>query len=327
MADDPVASFRPGTRADIPAVSRIANAAAVTDDLGITWSAQWFEHYLADIAGGRTEAVVTIAEIGGQPVGFGLGHWQGDREPDGRVLWVRTRVLEPARRDAIGRGLVERAEDAAVADAARHPVSQMGSVFQTRLSNTERWAIRIFESIGYGPVRWAHRMVRPTLEDPPSIELPAGIEARPVRPEDAIQVLRALEEAMADEPLYNPRTEEQIAAVLTDPRDGQIDVWQVAWEGDEVVGGVLGGIDAEENRALGRLRGYTESIFTRRPWRGRGIARAMIGRNLRVLRDRGMTEAALLVNADGATGALHLYESVGFVPERSEIIYQRQVEE
>lgn len=79
----------------------------------------------------------------------------------------------------------------------------------------------------------------------------------------------------------------------------------------------------EENEAFGRRRGYTEQIFTRRPWRGRGIATALIGRNLRLLAERGMSEAALNVDAENPTGALALYERVGFRRTRTDLFYQR----
>ena len=68
----------------------------------------------------------------------------------------------------------------------------------------------------------------------------------------------------------------------------------------------------EENETLGMRRGWLGSVFTRRPWRRRGLAGALIGRSLVLLRDRGMTSAALSVDADNPTRALGLYEAAGF---------------
>ena len=89
-------------------------------------------------------------------------------------------------------------------------------------------------------------------------------------------------------------------------------LWVVAWDGDEVAAGVINAIEEEENRALGVERGWLHSVFTRRPWRRRGLARALIARSLVKIRDRGMTSAVLGVDADNPTGAFGLYESVGF---------------
>src|SRR6185503_12542563 len=89
-------------------------------------------------------------------------------------------------------------------------------------------------------------------------------------------------------------------------------IWVVAFDGDEVAGGVLNTIDAEQNAALGLQRGWLSSVFTRRAWRRRGLATALIARSLEVLRDRGQTSAALGVDADNPSGALGLYEGLGF---------------
>jgi ribosomal protein S18 acetylase RimI-like enzyme len=110
--------------------------------------------------------------------------------------------------------------------------------------------------------------------------------------------------------------------MIDHPTRGQIDVWQVAWDGDRVVGGVLGFIDADENAALNRNRGYTEGIFTIRDWRGRGVASALIARNLQLLKARGLTEAALSVDTENPTGALGLYERHGFHEGNRMVIYR-----
>jgi len=41
------------------------------------------------------------------------------------------------------------------------------------------------------------------------------------------------------------------------------------------------------------MRGWTDPIGVRRRWRKQGLARALIARSLRLLREQGMTEAGL----------------------------------
>jgi GNAT superfamily N-acetyltransferase len=135
-----------------------------------------------------------------------------------------------------------------------------------------------------------------------------------------------MDEAMQDHPGWTHYEDEHLLAAQDHPLFGQMDVWQVAWDGDEVVGGVLGWIDAELNEELGVKRGFTEGIFTRRPWRGRGVAGALIVRNLRLLRERGMTEAALGVDAENPSGALRLYERFGFREHDRSALMRKPVE-
>jgi ribosomal protein S18 acetylase RimI-like enzyme len=61
----------------------------------------------------------------------------------------------------------------------------------------------------------------------------------------------------------------------------------------------------------------------RRPWRRRGLARSLLVQSLHAIKERGMTEAALGVDTQNPTGALRLYESVGFRPVKRFTAYQK----
>jgi hypothetical protein len=49
----------------------------------------------------------------------------------------------------------------------------------------------------------------------------------------------------------------------------------------------------------------------------------MVAQSLRVLRDAGMTTAGLGVDAQNGTGALVVYESVGFAVAATERVYRK----
>jgi GNAT superfamily N-acetyltransferase len=100
-------------------------------------------------------------------------------------------------------------------------------------------------------------------------------------------------------------------------------MWQVAWDGDQVAGSVVNGIYAHENAQLGLDIGWLDHVSVRRPWRRRGLASALIARSLLVLRDRGMAIAALGVDADNPTGALGVYERLGFKPHQTWVTYRK----
>jgi GNAT superfamily N-acetyltransferase len=114
--------------------------------------------------------------------------------------------------------------------------------------------------------------------------------------------------------------------ILEDP-DTDTSLWLIAWDGDEVAGGIWNDIHAEENAELGLQRGWLSSVFTRRPWRRRGLAAALISRSLALLRERGMTSAALGVDADNPSGALGLYESAGFAVHERFCAWRRPMED
>lgn len=320
----PVAIRGLGPDADCEAMAEVVAACRTADASDFVWTADQFRGNFRSFDGFDPRDGVRIAEVGGVIVGFAYGVHDGDSPTLGRVLYHTGRVVPAWRGRGIGRALLAEAQAAALRHAARRPdPAPQATILRTLVEETEHDTRRLLEGDGYAIVRYLLSMVRPTLADPPSPELSPGIEVRPTTPETALQVLRAQNEAMGDHWGVVDYTDDDLRAWLRNPLAGQLDVWQVAWQGDEVVAGVLGFINTEENRLLGRARGYTEGIFTRRPWRGRGIATALIGRNLRLLAERGMTQAALTVDAENLTGALAIYERAGFVRDHANLLYQR----
>jgi ribosomal protein S18 acetylase RimI-like enzyme len=160
-------------------------------------------------------------------------------------------------------------------------------------------------------------MERPLTTELPEIpELPDGLEVRPASADDAPAIWRADHDAFRDHWGGFDDSEESYRRWIESP-DFQPDLMVVAWDGDEVAAAVINAVFAEENRQLGLKRGWLESVFTRRAWRRRGLARALIVRSLHLLRDQGLEIAALGVDADNPSGAFGLYESAGFgVTER-----------
>jgi ribosomal protein S18 acetylase RimI-like enzyme len=71
--------------------------------------------------------------------------------------------------------------------------------------------------------------------------------------------------------------------------------------------------------------GYIGQIGTRRSWRGRGLASALVGAALAAMKDAGYVRAALTVDTENPTGAHGLYERLGFVTERRYVSYQRPI--
>jgi ribosomal protein S18 acetylase RimI-like enzyme len=75
-----------------------------------------------------------------------------------------------------------------------------------------------------------------------------------------------------------------------------------------------------------RRRGLLDSVFVRRPYRQRGLGRALVLRSLEVLRERGMTTASLGVDSENPNAALHLYEACGFERIRSSTAWRKPLD-
>jgi GNAT superfamily N-acetyltransferase len=169
---------------------------------------------------------------------------------------------------------------------------------------------------GYRRTRVFHHMTRPDLEDIDIAPLPAGIEVRPMTRELLPRYWAAAVEAFSDHYGGHDFSAQAFQRFAEDPLL-DLELFVTAFEGDEIVASVQGVIDAHENEAHGYLRGWTDPVFTRRAWRRRGLAHALLGRSLQQLKDRGMTSAQLGVDSENENRALTLYERHGYAVDRS----------
>ena len=184
----------------------------------------------------------------------------------------------------------------------------------------------LFTQSGYTPIRFGYVMVRPNLDPVSDARLPDGLEIRPVEEAHLRPIWDAAVEAFRDAWGFVEPTDRDYELYATDPIQSDHSLWRVAWDGDEVAGQVRSFINVEENARHNRLRGYTEHISVRRPWRKRGLARALIAETVDALRERGMTEGALNVDTENVSGALRLYESVGFRPVSRSTTYRKPIQ-
>lgn len=177
---------------------------------------------------------------------------------------------------------------------------------------------------GFTPRGFYAAMVRPHLDDVPELALPDGVEIRAVERSHLRAIWEADIEAFRDHNDYVEQTEQDWERFHA---EAQVDtsLWQVAWSGDTVVGQVRTRFNAEEPQRSGRRRGWTEDISTRREWRKRGVASALIAASLRQLRTLGFDEAALGVDTDNPNHALGVYESLGYEIVRRGALYERRV--
>jgi ribosomal protein S18 acetylase RimI-like enzyme len=192
-------------------------------------------------------------------------------------------------------------------------------------TDSERDKIALLTRFGFTPVRYFFDMVRPTLDDIEEPVLPDGLELRPVTEDQWKQLWNADIEAFLDHWGGFDGSDENFERWTRDKK-WDPSLFVVAWDGDEIAGGVVNQINETENAAFNRKRGWLQSVFVRRPWRRRGLGKAIVLRSLQVFRDRGMTSAGLGVDADNPSGALGLYAGTGFEVEFRSTAYRKPME-
>jgi GNAT superfamily N-acetyltransferase len=263
---------------------------------------------------------MVFAEIHGAIIGYGSCRWEV--QLDGIRNYFHFARLQPEwRGKGIDRAMLQFNETRLRQIANSHPSDSVKFFTSLASERESQWA-ELLQSAEYQPIRYYMRMVRPSLDNIPDLPLPDGIAVRRGTHAEWRQIWEAAREAFKDNWGEEEWTEEDFHAWNGQPYFNPT-LFQIGWDGDEVAGGVLGYIDEPENEAYGRLRGYTEGIFVRSPWRKRGLAKALIARSLQLFKEIGMSEAGLTVDAENTTGAVKLYTDMGFQKSKVTTSYRK----
>jgi mycothiol synthase len=302
-----------GLEADLPAMWAASDAARVADGeldrSSYEGTAAYYRHFeRCDL-----DRDLVLAEADGQVVGYARVEWNDSN--DGERWYEGVGIVRPdARRRGIGTALLTWTERRRLEIAREHvadgTLGERPAWLTTFLFDGDAGGRALLASAGYQPFRRFASMTRPSLDAIEPHGLPDGLEIRSVtRDLDAMRrVFAADNEAFRDHFGWSEDSDERFAEWVEDPTVDP-ELWIVAFDGDAVAGGVLNGIH--------RLPGappewWLDSVFVRRPWRRRGLARALIARSLELLRTRGLTSASLGVDLTNPNQALGLYESCGF---------------
>jgi mycothiol synthase len=261
-----------------------------------------------------------FAEINGEVIGYNRVWWE--KQDDGALLYNVVGFLHPDwRRKRIGTAMLQRAETRMRQIAATHETTAK-KFSQTWANESEQCLQALLESQGYRPARYFFEMNRDTREPLPDAPLPPGLEVRPVTEAHFRPIFEADNEAFRDHWGHMEHTFEEFMHWQEGP-DFDPSLWKIAWDGDQIAGMVLNFVNKAENAEYGRKRGYTEGISVRRPWRKLGLARSLLVQSIAMFKQMGMDETALGVDAENLSGALKLYQGVGYKEIRRNTNYRK----
>lgn len=308
---------------DIPALVELYAAVNQADDNPEVWTVEQERHELRNFPHIDPRRDFILAFVDGRLVASSSIGWSDTSEGQ-RLYRSRGWVHPEWRRRGIGGAMLERNEARLLQLAGEHQHT-LAPALMTWLEDADWGGHALVAARGYTKVRVYHHMVRPDLQAIDAPPLPPGLEVRPITPDLMPRLWEAMLEAFRDHFGGHPDTPEEYRGWAEDP-EADASLWAVAFEGDEIAAGVLGYIMPAENEQNGYLRGWTDPVFTRRPWRRRGLAYALLGRCLLLLRERGMTSAQLGVDSQNPNDALTLYRRHRFEPVRSSSEWHKPID-
>ena len=159
---------------------------------------------------------VILAEADGRLVGWVRATDRGVAPDVGRILNHRGGVDPDWRGRGIGRALLAGAQ-ALLRELNRLVPKDAPPMFEAWVPATGTATARLLRHAGYAIENWNIDMLRPSLDDLPPVDLPPGIESRPVHAEDVFPIMLAWDDAMRDHPGWAPLSDHPHAAAAAAP--------------------------------------------------------------------------------------------------------------
>jgi mycothiol synthase len=296
-------------RDDYPAIAALRNRQVEFGDGGKYTTVDQVGEYYDHMERTDPASDIIVAEnAAGNAVGYGRVEWNDVTEGH-REYQLRFDADGTDGPDAdVEALLLDWLESRATAIAGAHPA---GDKRLTTFADLGAARTAHLRQRGFTPTSYSVLMVCSLAEPIPELDLPPPIECRPVADSDIRTIWHADVESFRDSRGYVEQTETDFQRFRAEAARSTA-LWQVAWNGDVVVGQVRSYVNPGEAELIGRRRAWTEDISTRREWRGRGVASALIAASLRQLAEFGFEEAALGADVDGPTRALELYQRLGY---------------
>jgi mycothiol synthase len=218
--------------------------------------------------------------------------------------------------DVEGRGLGRtlltwQLERVAALRAALHPDAEWHA--ETGVGSENAAGIRLMERAGGRAVRYGFQM-EASAGDVPAVDAPDGFRVVPYSDSLGPALHAAHTEAFGDHWGYQGRPFDNWAPGTIHSDVFRGDLSRIALDGDQIAAYVLAYVGVGGSVYIGQ-------VGTRRPWRKRGLASALLSDAVRAAAAAGSRSASLGVDAESPTGAVAVYERLGFQIRHKVVVF------
>lgn len=315
-------AVRPLRADDAAAVAALLTAAEEVDDTGENFQpddlTEWWTGWDMDCASDG------LAVCDGAGVVVGYATVMAPRNFRGAfAVYLEGRVRPDHRNRGVGRALLQWQ---LARGAEIHAERQPGQTARLTVPVVEGMASLevLAAKAGLTAQRWYRRMQRALTSLPDPREIP-GVDLVPFSWDRDDELRRAHNAAFSEHHGSAERDPEAWQTMFTGQRAFRPDLSVLAIEDGAVIGYVLGYEWAADTAATGVRETHFGQIGVLPGARGRGVASAVITAALRAGADAGCERAGLEVDSGNVTGALRLYESLGFVITRTSVSWSVDV--
>jgi ribosomal protein S18 acetylase RimI-like enzyme len=198
-------------------------------------------------------------------------------------------------------------------------------VIRTSCADHLQDRIDLFEANGFEASRYSYKMQRDLHLPITEKSLPSSLQLKGWTKELDQSMMAAFNEAFQEQ-WGVPEMDEQLwEQFFTGVPQFRPDLTYLAMDGETIVGFCLNWVDQAKNEQTGIQEGFIEAVGVIPEWRGKGVASALLGQSMREFLAAGMERAALDVDTQNPTGALGLYEKLGFEAVRRTITFTKVI--
>ena len=274
------------------------------DELSTLETIPSFEQFNKNLSNNHCvpEKDIIVVESEEKIIGYGtVGWWE---EAAGTYLYLHQGFVLPEwRHKGIGNNLLKKLQERIKEIAKDHPTKSK-AVCGANASSSEKETLQLLEKDGYKIVWSQVEMEFTDFNKLTDLEVPLGFEIKPVAPENYREVYEVNKKVYAGTWGDVPVSDEDYQEFLEDNPDPSL--WTVAWLGNQIAGFVLS--------FIAKGIGVVNEVSVLPEFRRKGLARALLINNLRLLQTKGIKVVRLHTDAEGKAGARQLYESLGFKP-------------
>jgi mycothiol synthase len=306
-------TWRPLTRGDAKASADLLNAIETVDGIGENYTEEDTLQELVDPYVDLERASLAAFE-GDVMVGYMKVRHKPSASEVHRVF-LDGGVHPACRRRGIGTALVEAGVAAAkVVHALHHPALRL--VVDVHKAEHIAGVAELVRSQGFAPVRYFQRMERPLGDAPGVAGIPGGLRVEPWSAENDEDFRLVRNEAFRDYWGAAPMPADSWKNKITN----QTFKPEVSFLLRDVANGTPAGILvtmhwAADTAATGVRDAHFMVIGTRREYRNRGVAGALIAHALRAAAGQGYDRASLNADSANAFGGFGVFEKAGFTPK------------
>lgn len=311
--------WRAPTGGDLDAVLALVNEVETADANPWRTTADQLRHDLEALDDPARDLVACFAGTGATlAAGWISPYWGGARKWRAAIM----PYVHPGHRDApVADELMARLENRAREILVGFP-GDLPRVIRSWAPATSPALRRLHERHGFAAVRYFSERRRPTADPLPAAPLADGVRVVPWDPDRSEEVRLAHNESFADHWGSEPNSEETWRRVHVEHPDTRNDLSFLAVATDgQIAGYLLSEAYPEDVEVTGLTEAWVATLGVRPAFRRRGIASALLVAAVAAYRDDGFAYASLGVDAGSETGALGLYDRLGFAEFHRTVTY------